>query len=84
MRAIRGIGVCLSTNCRRVDQSKIESLKPYNRKISILGANFRPIQPLNGRTIRTNIFLSPTSDPYSANQVLNYFSIIFLTFPVGF
>jgi len=33
-----------------------------------LGANFRPIQPLNGRTIRTNIFLSPTSDPNSINQ----------------
>ena len=32
-----------------------------------LGGNFRPIQPLNGRTIRTNIFMAPATN--SANKV---------------
>ena len=43
-----------------------------------LGGNFRPIQPLNGRTMRTNIFVSSGKVFYSkyhtsgiADKVLN-------------
>ena len=38
-----------------------------------LGGNFRPTQPLNGRTVRTNIFLTD-------KVKTNYFTNLFITF----
>ena len=37
-----------------------------------LGGNFRPTQPLNGRTVRTNIFLTD-------KVKTNYFTNLFIT-----
>ena len=36
-----------------------------------LGGNVRPIQPLNGRSIRTNIFVSSREEAVSSNFIIN-------------